>query len=117
MLEAQLFVGLGLVVHGKGTPVAGLWTTMSVARTSTSPVGCLGFGDSRITTVPRTPTTSSAWSFSATAWIAASIGIEDDLHAPRRVAQLDEDQLAEIAAAVHPSGEHDVAAGVRVLRS
>src|SRR5262245_5369300 len=38
------------------------------------PVGCCGFGASRRTTVPRPPMTSSAWSFSASAWSAGTSG-------------------------------------------
>jgi hypothetical protein len=37
------------------------------------------------------------------------VGIEHDLHAPRRVPHLDEDQLAEVAAAMDPARQDDLA--------
>ena len=67
MLQPQLLVRFRFVVHRERDVDRGVVDHDLVARTSTLPVWCFGFGASRIATVPLTPTTSSACSFSAIA--------------------------------------------------
>ena len=79
---------------------------MSVTAISISPVARLGltFSGARLLTVPAAVMTSSERSLCASAWaVAGGGGVEDELHDPRALAQVDEDQAAVVAAAMHPA--------------
>ena len=63
-------------------------------------------------TVPAALITSSERSLCAAACASgALLGVEHELHDPRAVAQVDEDQPAVVAAAVHPAGDARLGAG------
>ena len=81
-----------------------------MARTSIAPVLSLGFSlpGSRGATVPLMPTTYSLRSSRGSGLqLGAGVGLEDDLGDPVAVAQVDEDQAAEVAPGVDPAVEHD----------
>ena len=63
---------------------------------------------SRRTTSPAAETTCSERSRSASGVrLRRGLGMEDELHEARAVAQVDEDQAAVVAPAVHPAGDAD----------
>ena len=79
---------------------------MSVTAISISPVARLGltFSGARPLTAPAAVMTSSERSLCASAWAARrGGGVEHELHDPGALAQVDEDQAAMVAAAVHPA--------------
>ena len=68
---------------------------------------------SRSFTWPMTATTNSErTAFGLVVNLGAGVGGDDDLRDAAAVAQIEEDEVAEIAAAVHPSHEHNFRAGV-----
>ena len=86
---------------------------MSLTASSISPVGRFGLTlpSSRRTTSPAARTTCSERSaLGLRERLAAGVRVEDELDDARAVAQVDEDQAAVVAAAVHPAG--DTRAGV-----
>ena len=92
----------------KGGVLAGLRTSASVAATSISPVGRSAFS------VPGGAGDGAAYeedvlaaASSATAWARRRPGVEDDLDEAGVVPEVDEDEAAVVAAAVHPAGERD----------
>ena len=99
-----------------------LSTSSDATGTSIAPVASLGFSvpAGRERTRPRTRTTNSLRSDSASVERRGVGRIEGDLRDAVAVAQVDEDQAAVVAAAMHPAGELDVAAdvvGARALRT
>ena len=86
---------------------------MTLILTSTSPVGRLGLTVSgvRATTSPSTRTTHSGFSVSATAK-AGDLRIGDGLGEAVMIAEVDEEQAAMIAHAVHPARKTDGLADV-----
>ena len=110
ILEPHLFVGSARVARQRTAAACDSFRMRSSsATTSTSPVGMflLMVFASRSLTVPMTATTYSLRSCSAFSWTSASVSvIEHDLGDAGAVAQVDEDEVAEIAAAVHPSHEN-----------
>ena len=59
---------------------------------------------------PRTWSTNSGRTEDATSWAAGRLlGVDDDLGDAVPVAQVEEDELPEVAATVHPAGQGDVA--------
>ncbi len=86
-----------------------------MATTSISPVGMLGFSSpaARRRTLPLTATTNSGRAASALAMrVAGELLIEHDLGDAGAVAEVEEDEVAVVAAAVDPAHEDDVFAGL-----
>ncbi len=79
---------------------------MSLAATSTSPVGMSAFSvpAGRFRTLPSTRITHSERSFSA-CLKAGRVRVDHDLRQPVVIAQIDEQEPAVIADAVAPAGE------------
>ena len=107
-------LGIFLLAEHRHRQFVGRPSTSSAAiRTSISPVGRFGFTvpSARGTTLPSTRTTHSARSFfggreSRIARVGHALG------QPVMVAQIDEQQAAVIAHAVHPARKPRVAAGI-----
>jgi hypothetical protein len=105
--EAGFLAGGDFVFDLEGRRARVVQDEDAEAMTSTSPVARFGLGFSRLATVPSTATTYSLRHSSARRGRRVLLFVADDLSEAVAVAQVEEDELAEVAAAVHPAHQQD----------
>ena len=110
--RSSLTPSSALIVKGSGAAAPS--TSTSATSTSISPVGSSGltFSAPRETTLPSMRTTVSLVSLSS-ASLAGGAGTGDELHDAVVVAQIDEEDAAQVSAIVQPAAQPDVGADVR----